>query len=484
MIDPRANSILYQSQSYLISLIAGDEGLIKSKRLGKAFDKEWDKASLILDDLEAYTEKDKLDPPDDINFVLNCLIELANLNQFPSAPTFNMATPPAIITIKGDKGDPGNTGPRGPAGFATDIQVVVSTTATIDIFSSSIASAARWDYTVIRQTGEQRSGSLIGSWKTDGSAFDIFDMSTEDLLGPTTEIGFSLQYTAGSIQLVADVTGGVWSIVLTRYFIPNNGNGAGPISNVLPNGQIYIGNNINQAQARSMSGVISITNSGVTSFNPLVITDTAVSLTAGILTTKLIALTPQRVAVTDASGFLTTSNPTITEVNYLSGVTNPIQGQLNSKLTDPTTTIGDIIIRDGLNVVNRLGIGTEGQVLTTTGGVPSWQNATATGLLFTIVEIGAWNMDTTPTVEIPHGLVASKIRGIASVMIRRDLGDFGYVSPNGYNTTSDGLQELATFVDSGGTTIRLTTPAASGYRGVNFSDTGVNRGWITIIYVP
>ncbi len=46
-------------------------------------------------------------------------------------------------------------------------------------------------------------------------------------------------------------------------------------------------------------------------------------------------------------------------------------------LTDPMTTIGDLIFRDGTNTTNRLALGTAGQILTVSGGVPSWQNAAA-----------------------------------------------------------------------------------------------------------
>lgn len=44
----------------------------------------------------------------------------------------------------------------------------------------------------------------------------------------------------------------------------------------------------------------------------------------------------------------------------------------SSGFSDPMTTIGDIIIRNGSNVTARLGIGTAGQVLTVVGGVPAW----------------------------------------------------------------------------------------------------------------
>lgn len=44
----------------------------------------------------------------------------------------------------------------------------------------------------------------------------------------------------------------------------------------------------------------------------------------------------------------------------------------NNKMDDPMTTIGDLIYRNGSNVTSRRAIGSSGQVLTVTGGVPVW----------------------------------------------------------------------------------------------------------------
>ena len=48
-------------------------------------------------------------------------------------------------------------------------------------------------------------------------------------------------------------------------------------------------------------------------------------------------------------------------------------------LTDPMTTAGDIIIRDGTNTTARLGIGSAGQVLQVSGGLPAWAAAPGGG---------------------------------------------------------------------------------------------------------
>ena len=52
-----------------------------------------------------------------------------------------------------------------------------------------------------------------------------------------------------------------------------------------------------------------------------------------------------------------------------------VSGSGGSGMTDPMTNAGDIIIRNGSNATTRLGIGTDGQVMTVSGGIPSWQTS-------------------------------------------------------------------------------------------------------------
>jgi hypothetical protein len=52
---------------------------------------------------------------------------------------------------------------------------------------------------------------------------------------------------------------------------------------------------------------------------------------------------------------------------------------------DPMTTIGDTIIRNGSNVTDRLAIGTAGQVLTVSGGLPVWSAPGGSGYNITTV---------------------------------------------------------------------------------------------------
>ncbi len=83
------------------------------------------------------------------------------------------------------------------------------------------------------------------------------------------------------------------------------------------------------------------------------------------------------------------STVSATELGYVDGVTSAIQTQLDAKLTTATasstyipktltTTTGDIIYASSANTPARLGIGSTSQVLTVSGGVPSWATPTST----------------------------------------------------------------------------------------------------------
>lgn len=479
MIDTRVESIIYQSQIYYRDLI---NELVEEKKLGKAYDLEWEKADLILGYLEALNYRDRLTDDEDIlnvNYILECLIKLCELNQYPVSAPIEFQEPPAVIV--GAQGPPGDTvvGPQGPAGLATDFQVsLVSVPTVVDSFDIDDAKAARWDYIVIEATGEQRAGTIIGHWLPDGSGLEIADSSADDLSGDTTPLTFSLEFLGGNIRLIATPASGTWSVIGTRYFIPNNGNGSGPISDVLTNGRIYIGNASNEAQERVVSGVINITNTGVTSFTAGAILNADINAAAAISLSKLAALpTGNRVLLSNGSGQIIESS--ITNVNLASlDTTTSLTTQLAAKLGDPMTTIGDIIIRNGLNVTARLGIGLANQVLTTSGGLPTWTDLPSS-LLTKVVDINDWNMDTDATKSVAHGLADFKKVRFVCGMVRNDADTvytpFIFVN----NTATDALT-----INSVTTTdIFLLRGAGGTFDQPTYAATGFNRGWLTIFYI-
>lgn len=97
-----------------------------------------------------------------------------------------------------------------------------------------------------------------------------------------------------------------------------------------------------------------------------------------------------------------------------------------------------------------------------------------------VMNIGDWNMDSTATVTVAHGLTAENIRSM-SVVIRTDTS----VSPINYyplewentgGTEAEGEYKWQT------TNIILKRTAGGDFDSAEFDDTSYNRGWITIWY--
>ena len=97
-----------------------------------------------------------------------------------------------------------------------------------------------------------------------------------------------------------------------------------------------------------------------------------------------------------ADNALTTVSPT--ELGYVDGVTSSIQTQLDAKIAKTlTTTTGDIIYASSANTPARLGIGSTGQALTVSGGVPAW-GTISTAANFTLLNAGGTSLSGTDTV--------------------------------------------------------------------------------------
>jgi len=486
MIDVRAESIIYQSQIYYRDLL---NDLVVKKRLGKALLDKWAKADLILGYLEALNYRTLLTNEEDIlnvNYILECLIKLCELNQYPVAAPLTFQEAPAIIVGQpGATGATGATGPRGFTGLATDFSVIsTSVTTVVDSFPITSAKAARWDYHVINTANAQRAASVIGHWTPDGALTDLVDSGADDLVGDTSGLEFNIVYTPTNIQLVAVITSGTWSITGSRYFIPNNGNGSGPITNVLPLGRIYIGNASNQAQDFTVTGDVLLSTSGVTTIQPNVIVDSQINSSANITLSKLASLNNNIVPITNGSGKLISSTLNPTTLGFVD-IGSSLTGLLGAKLTDPMTSIGDIVIRNASNITTRLAAGTNNQVLTIVSGIPTWQDRPS-GLATVVIDIGDWNMNVsaggTASISVPHGLNYIKIRTI-NVLIRPD-DDAPFperylpISGNSASTLEGTYRLNAT------TSVLLTINTGSFFDTNRFDKTSYNRGWVTISYVP
>lgn len=141
-----------------------------------------------------------------------------------------------------------------------------------------------------------------------------------------------------------------------------------------------------------------------------VIVNADVSASAAIATSKLAALTANRLAITDGSGFLTNNTVTATEAGYLSGVTSAIQTQLDSKQGEITlTTSGSsgpaTLIGDTLNIPQYTG-GGGGDVIgpgsSTDDAVVTFNGTDGTTIQNSTLLYSSGNLSGMTTITVPN----------------------------------------------------------------------------------
>lgn len=105
------------------------------------------------------------------------------------------------------------------------------------------------------------------------------------------------------------------------------------------------------------------------------------------------------------------------------------------------------------------------------------------GVYKKVIEIGDWDMVSTPSVFILHGMTVSKIRSI-HVFVRNDAGT------NISNLMVPDVDSASSFPETDGavganaTGVILQRRTGGNYDSVNYNSTSFNRGWITIEYIP
>lgn len=298
------------------------------------------------------------------------------------------------------------------------------------------------------------------------------------------------------------------------------------ISKTLATGNILVGSNTNIATAVPVTGVISLSSGGITTLQAGVIFDSNVNASAGIVYSKLnlvgsivntdinasaaitrtklavgtayrvivnsssgiiselAALTAARVLVSDANGQPIAANPSTTEINFVVGVTSAIQTQLGNRLSFSsaiTPVTGDIIIYSG-GVWTRLPIGTAGQVLNVTAGLPAWGAATANGLP-TGGTVGQYlnKIDGTNYNAQWSTLTLSKVTDVTATLAQVNVLATGF-----YDATSSIQSQLTSKLDKTlnqnylfvGNVSNVAVPLASGANGYILTSVGGAPTWV------
>ena len=149
-----------------------------------------------------------------------------------------------------------------------------------------------------------------------------------------------------------------------------------------------------------------------------------------------------------------------------------------TKALNPSTTLGDIEYRSSTaNTNTRLGIGTSGQYLTVSGGVPAWGDVSAGGM--TLISTTTLSGATTTLSSIPQTynslfLVITGMTGNTSDNKLRCLPNNSTTLSNTAGTMDDGTNTGTSFGRSS-TTIQLVQT-------VSTSRTDANNAWALSFY--
>lgn len=422
-----------------------------------------------------------------INDLLKYLMKVADLDNLPASPKIFYRGHPRIRT-EGGPGPKGDTGSTGATGGGTPFSALnFSVDTFVDRFPIINSKSARWEYELYGSLG-RRTGTIIAIWSDDGLTIsEPSEVGTDDIGITIGNVAFNVEKDGTDIVLKCDITSGTWNIRGTRYF-PNMP-ATLPATGLLINGQIYVGDSLNVAVSRTPSGVVSMTNTGVFSFASGVIVNADINANAAIDHTKMAALTPSRVMVTDGTGFGSASAIPITVLTHIANLNSDAQAQINSKqatITGAATTVvtADLAVNKAV-IVNGAGklaahaSTTDAQIGYLSDVLSPLQaqinNRIQGNLIFsTPTNIGDWNMFSTSFVSIAHGIASgnTKIKGVI-VKIYDDFGlsyDLLYQGQGGIRWDASQL---------------ILNRIASGFfESTNFDATSFNRGEFIIISEP
>jgi len=152
-----------------------------------------------------------------------------------------------------------------------------------------------------------------------------------------------------------------------------------------------------------------------------------------------------------------------------SSIDTTLKAQIDAQIPDTLlTTTGDVIYASGANTPARLGIGTTGQVLTVSGGLPTWATAASGGMTL----LSTTTLSGTSTVVSSINQTYTNLY-VFITAITAGATYYPRINPNG--TAGQGIYFCA-----GAGIFDVATNAQSATSGTAFSTTSVNNLVLTI----
>lgn len=190
-----------------------------------------------------------------------------------------------------------------------------------------------------------------------------------------------------------------------------------------------------------------------------------ISASAAIAFSKLAALTANKAAVTNGSGFLTVSATSDTQISYLSTLTSDVQTQLNSKASTASPTFTGTIIAAAANFSGLVNVANTFSV--TTGSELRLYNPTDTNYVGfksgNVVTNTVWTM---PLGDGTNGQVlkTNGVKVLDWVSVATAIGNSAVVmnTGNGYGVTGTKIRCFMNTESSSGSDISYVSDATNG----------------------
>ncbi len=250
------------------------------------------------------------------NKILDGLVQLSQSFSGPGINIIGVRRNLLFFTGSGTGG--GGGGPANPGGTTFQNLDVSSPSETVDTFDANTSTFALYVYSVLgSNSGEgSRTGMIIASW--NGSNDPTYaETRTEDVGGITSPLTFKVELNAGQIELNAYAATDGWVVKGVRILFTN-------ISFINPTGGLPVGGNTGQF-LRKASGV-----DGDATWQTLIWT------------------------------MLTDVTASLAEINRVSGVTGPIQTQLDTLTTNLTALsalLANYLLLSGGTLTGKLFLG-------------------------------------------------------------------------------------------------------------------------------